>query len=210
MPARAPVPGFLTVAGAAEHLRLAPRSVRDLIYAGRLPSVRLGRVHFLSVTDVEHERRRRLGLPLPARPSRARRPSRPRPSRAAHGERPVASSGRAPADQSSRRQRAAERAELLERWLHVHRTAQPQLPFDVVTIAEPATCAACHRQHRPGARALTISADAGAQLCTPCGRRALLDWADERRREAVAARRLAADVSFVTPEGSAEGSAPAA
>ena len=49
----------------ADRLRLAPRSVRDLIYTGRLPSARLGRRHFLRIPDVEAERRRRLGLPLP-------------------------------------------------------------------------------------------------------------------------------------------------
>src|SRR5687768_2817963 len=59
------LPGYVTVSAAAERLRLAPRSVRDLVYAGRLPSARLGRRHFLRVTDVEAERRRRLGLPLP-------------------------------------------------------------------------------------------------------------------------------------------------
>jgi hypothetical protein len=204
---RTVVPGFLTVAGAAEHLRLAPRSVRDLIYAGRLPSVRLGRVHFLSVADVEHERRRRLGLPLPARPSRPRRPRQPRPVLA---ERPAPTPRRASADQSTRAQRAAERAELLDRWLHAHRAADPHLPFDIVMIADATTCAACHRQLRPGARAVTLNADAGSQLCTTCGRRALLDWADERRREAIAARRLASDVRFVTADHSANGSAPAA
>src|ERR671938_207708 len=59
------VPGFVTVQGAGEVLHLAPRSVRDLIYAGRLPSVRLGRLHFVSTADLEVERRRRLGLALP-------------------------------------------------------------------------------------------------------------------------------------------------
>src|SRR5439155_25093699 len=59
------LPGYVTVAVAAERLRLAPRSVRDLVYAGRMPSARLGRRHFLRVPDVETERRRRLGLPLP-------------------------------------------------------------------------------------------------------------------------------------------------
>src|SRR5215210_4647248 len=69
------LPGFVTVAVAADRLRLAPRSVRDLVYTGRLASARLGRRHFLRVPDVEAERRRRLGLPLP----QARRPRRERP-----------------------------------------------------------------------------------------------------------------------------------
>src|SRR5439155_216717 len=67
------LPGYVTVAGAADRLRLAPRSVRDLIYTGRLPSARLGRRHFLKITDIELERRRRLGLPLPQPRSVARR-----------------------------------------------------------------------------------------------------------------------------------------
>src|SRR5882762_4321039 len=71
------LPGYVTVAGAADRLRLAPRSVRDLIYTGRLPSARLGRRHFLRIPDVEAERRRRLGLPLPqARSATQRRPVR--------------------------------------------------------------------------------------------------------------------------------------
>src|SRR5436853_595844 len=83
------LPGYVTVAGAADQLRLAARSVRDLIYTGRLPSARLGRRHFLRIPDVEAERRRRLGLPLP--PSHTvptyrrvvRRP--PAPPRASNG-----------------------------------------------------------------------------------------------------------------------------
>src|SRR6266849_5839855 len=68
------LPGYVTVAGAADRLRLAPRSVRDLIYTGRMPSARLGRRHFLRIPDVEAERRRRLGLPLPqSRPVPRRR-----------------------------------------------------------------------------------------------------------------------------------------
>src|SRR5947199_2992735 len=71
------LPGYITVSAAAERLRLAPRSVRDLVYAGRLASARLGRRHFLRVPDVEAERRRRLGLPLPK--PRAAHVPRPRP-----------------------------------------------------------------------------------------------------------------------------------
>src|SRR5438105_15227231 len=77
------LPGYLTVAGAADRLRLAPRSVRDLVYTGRMPSARLGRRHFLRVPDVEAERRRRLGLPLPPARPVARRRHRLRPQPAA-------------------------------------------------------------------------------------------------------------------------------
>jgi hypothetical protein len=196
MVARAAIPGFLTVKGAAEPLGLAPRSVRGLIYAGRLPSVRLGRVHFLHVADVEAERRRRLGLPLPARPARPRRERRPRPPRAE-----TDTPRRQPADQSVRRQRAAERAESLERWLHAgHQAASPTVPFEVVTSETAATCDACGRSLPPNTRVVRAAAAPDrppAVLCLICGRRAVLNWADERRREATAARRLAADVRFV-------------
>ncbi|HEX8968016.1 MAG TPA: helix-turn-helix domain-containing protein, partial [Chloroflexota bacterium] len=57
------LPGYASVARASEVLRLAPRSVRDLIYTGRLPSQRIGRLHYIHATDLEVERRRRLGLP---------------------------------------------------------------------------------------------------------------------------------------------------
>src|SRR5207237_4518440 len=60
------LPGYANVARASEVLHLAPRSVRDLIYAGRLPSLRVGRLHFVRVSDLEIERRRRLGLPVRA------------------------------------------------------------------------------------------------------------------------------------------------
>src|ERR671931_621122 len=75
MKLRAVLPGFGSVAHAAEVLHLAPRSVRDLIYGGRLPSIRIGRLHFVRGTDLERERRRRLGLPLP-RPRTYRRTAR--------------------------------------------------------------------------------------------------------------------------------------
>jgi excisionase family DNA binding protein len=66
----------VSVSGAAEVLHLAPRTVRSLIYAGRLASVRLGRRHYLRSTDLDRERRRRLGQPLRLTP-------RPRPARVA-------------------------------------------------------------------------------------------------------------------------------
>jgi hypothetical protein len=194
---RAPVPGFLTVTGAAEQLHLAPRSVRDLIYSGRLPSVRLGRVHFMSVADVELERRRRLGLPLPPRRRRPRR------ERSHARTAPASPRPRSASTQSTRSQRAAERAALLERWLHSshHADEQPALPFRIAHVADTVQCDVCQRPLQPGARSMELS-DASlhaARLCLVCGRRAVLRWADERRRESIAARRLAADASVVEP-----------
>jgi hypothetical protein len=62
----------VSVGGAAELLHLAPRTVRGLIYAGRLASVRLGRRHYLRSTDLDRERRRRLGQPLRLTPRHRR------------------------------------------------------------------------------------------------------------------------------------------
>src|SRR5438034_2048596 len=84
------LPGYVTVAGAADRLRLAPRSVRDLIYIGRLPSARLGRRHILRIPDVEAERRRRLGLPLPPARTAARRRRALRPEPLARPTPPLA------------------------------------------------------------------------------------------------------------------------
>ena len=71
----ATVPGYASIARASEVLHLARRSVRGLIYAGRLPSLRVGRLHFIKATDLELERRRRLGLPLPQlRPQKTQQP----------------------------------------------------------------------------------------------------------------------------------------
>jgi hypothetical protein len=69
----ATLPGYASVARVSELLHLAPRSVRDLIYTGRLPSVRVGRLHYIKATDLDLERRRRLGSPLPLRPASAPR-----------------------------------------------------------------------------------------------------------------------------------------
>jgi excisionase family DNA binding protein len=45
---RAPLaPGFLPVSAAAALLGISPRSVRRWIAAGRLPSTRLGRLHYI-------------------------------------------------------------------------------------------------------------------------------------------------------------------
>jgi hypothetical protein len=157
--------------------------VRDLIYAGRLPSVRLGRRHFIKTTDLDLERRRRLGLPL--------RHSTPRTS---HRAAQRIASLRPRGDPALRRQRAAERAELVRRWAQRHQhTSEPQLPFVVLGVTMPVTCEICGREVRRGRIVeLAVQDDSPAtRVCTRCGRRAVLDWADRRRQEAAAARRLA-------------------
>jgi Helix-turn-helix domain len=204
---RRELPGFLTVAGASDRLALAPRSVRDLIYAGRLPSARLGRRHYLRVADIEAERRRRLGLPLPAQrdqPRAARRATRPAP--------PESGSIRAPqrrVDTNARRQRATQRALLFQRWLRSgHRPEAPLLPFTLLSVAAAATCGACGRVVRPGSRvvdAQSVDGRDATRLCLTCARRALLVWADERRREAVAARNLARVLGTISPTNSPPG-----
>jgi hypothetical protein len=186
------VPGFVTVGGAGEVLHLAPRSVRDLIYSGRLPSVRLGRLHFVSAADLELERRRRLGLALPrprtARPKRLRSPGEGPPRPRAH------------ADPAARTRRAEERSQALHEWLgaaaHRSRAAPPnaagapELPFRPEAAAAGATCAVCGRNLKVGERAFAEQRE-GRRVCARCGRRALLAWADQRAREAAAARQLA-------------------
>jgi hypothetical protein len=200
------LPGFVTVAVAADRLRLAPRSVRDLVYAGRLASARLGRRHFLRVPDVEAERRRRLGLPLPQARPVARQPRAPRQR---PDTRPTAlHAGTEPAVQprttrsmnsETRRERARQRAAELERWLRSgHGPGAPSLPFTRVDLsAATATCDGCRRTVRSGGRVVDAAAADGrpaARLCLTCARRALLAWSDARRREAVAARRLAQEL----------------
>src|SRR5690348_2209331 len=99
----ATLPGYASVARASEVLHLAPRTVRGLIYAGRIPSERIGRLHYIRSADLEQERRRRLGLPMrePAPRHHAAPTGRPRVPRN-HS-----------LDGALRRQRAAERAELV-------------------------------------------------------------------------------------------------
>jgi hypothetical protein len=170
------------VARAAEVLHLAPRSVRDLIYAGRLPSLRIGRLHYVRASDLELERRRRLGLRLPARRQRTPR------ARIVTG-RPTE---RRHVDPALRGERAAQRTADVSRWAERHHPAQPEVPFSKAIAAENAACAICGRELRAGARTLESEHE---QLCLTCGRRALLDWADRRRLEAAAARRIAQDLS---------------
>ena len=180
----ATLPGYASVARASEVLHLAPRSVRDLIYAGRIPSLRIGRLHYIRASDLELERRRRLGLPMPRRrqPVASERPrSRTRSSAPRNHS----------LDNALRRQRASERAELVSRWAQRHGLAAPQVPVHVYATSEPVTCEACSRVVRHG-RYVELTSEAGqSRLCVTCGRRALLEWADLRRQEAAAARQLA-------------------
>jgi hypothetical protein len=182
----ATLPGYASVARASEVLHLAPRSVRDLIYAGRIPSLRIGRLHYIRSADLETERRRRLGLPV------RRHASRPR----AESHRATPRSPRNHSlDGALRRQRAAERAELVSRWAQRHGVAAPRLPAHVQAVTAAVTCEACGRVVRQGRYVEVTPAPDGSQtaanLCVTCGRRALLDWADRRRQEAAAARDMA-------------------
>jgi hypothetical protein len=183
------LPGYATVRHSSGVLHLAPRSVRDLIYSGRLPSVRIGRLHYLRATDLELERRRRLGLRLPNSSSKPRA-SRVREAGAAGRPR----TERGHVDPALRRERAAERAALVSRWAERHHPAAPDLPFTATVANDPTTCAICGRAIRAGARVVSPTED-GTHLCVTCGRRVLLDWADRRRLEASAARRMANDLS---------------
>jgi Helix-turn-helix domain len=186
------LPGYATVSAAAEVLHLAPRSVRDLIYAGRLPSMRISRLHYIRASDLETERRRRLGLRLPAgrprmpKPVVARRPRAPRPR----------------VDPAVRRSRAAERAASVTQWAQRHDPVEPRVPFGVAMAVEPGVCAICRRPIRARARYVESARDQAA-LCMACGRRALLDWADRRRLEAAAARRIAQDLGSAESDSSA-------
>ncbi len=208
----------MTVRGASERLGLAARSVRDLIYAGRLPSQRLGRVHYLHTPDVEAERRRRLGLPVPTTQRathRRARPGAPRGLRAVREQPPVLED-RVPrrVDTRARRERAALRAEAFDRWLRSgHHPAQPGLPFAVVTRPGDTPCGACERRIPAGRRLVDAAAADGRPftlLCITCARRAMLSWADERRREAVAARLLARDLGAIASASDAPSAARAA
>jgi hypothetical protein len=190
------------VSRAAEALHLAPRSVRDLIYAGRLPSLRIGRLHYVRATDLEQERRRRLGLPPPAQ-RRAKRQRRAAPAPAAaetpRPERPQVGPELRPrperphVDPALRRRRAAERADVVRRWAQRHQPGAPSVPFVPLTLAEATTCAVCGRALRANQPAVE-ALETRDHLCLACGRRALMFWADQRRLEAATARRLAQDL----------------
>jgi helix-turn-helix protein len=199
----ATLPGYASVTRASEVLHLAPRSVRDLIYAGRIPSLRIGRLHYIRAADLEQERRRRLGLPLRRGVQRSSS-ERPRRSRAPRSTTPPNHS----LDAALRRQRAAERAELVSRWAQHHGVAAPRIPAHVLSVTTPVTCEVCGRVVRHG-RYVGLTPESGqvAQLCVTCGRRALLEWADRRRQEAAAARQMAQ--SLGEPEGSNVSARPA-
>jgi hypothetical protein len=92
-----------------------------------------------------------------------------------------------------RRERAAERAALVNRWVERHHVAAPDLPFTATFASGPSVCASCSRTIRTGARVVRAAQD-DAQLCVACGRRVLLDWADHRRLEAAAVRRMVQDL----------------
>ena len=176
------LPGYASVARASDVLHLAPRSVRDLIYRGRLPSLRIGRLHYVRATDLEVERRRRLGLRMPARRQRVARPrdaTRTPTLRRAH------------VDPEVRKQRAAQRAADVSHWAERHHPVEPQVPFEAAIAAEDGVCAICGRGLRAGGRVVHSDHE---QLCVTCGRRALLAWADRRRQDAAAARRIAQEL----------------
>jgi hypothetical protein len=191
----ATLPGYASVARAADVLHLAPRSVRSLIYAGRLASLRVGRLHYIRSADLEAERRRRLGLPLREVSGRAR--SQPHRRQAPRSE---AAPVRRHADPEVRRQRAAERAELVKHWAQRHEIFEPHVPAAVREVETPIACAACSRQVRRGRYVeLTTHPGISESLCVTCARRALLEWADRRRLEAAAARRLSQSLGEPEP-----------
>src|SRR5690349_20726439 len=131
----ATLPGYASVARASQILHLAPRSVRDLIYAGRVPSLRIGRLHFIQAADLEQERRRRLGLPK-------HEPRRPTPRTRTTTEKTPRNRS---LDGALRRQRATERADLVKRWSQRHSAPTPTLPLHVLSVVDPLTCEACSR-----------------------------------------------------------------
>jgi excisionase family DNA binding protein len=179
------LPGYGSVAHAAQVLHLAPRSVRDLIYSGRLPSLRIGRLHLIRATDLEAERRRRMGLPLP-RPRTRRAET---PTQRQHTYVPV--------DPAVRAQRAAERTAARLAWAQQHRQSALGVPFQPLQLAEATRCGSCGRELGAGAHAvdqLATQAQPEHRLCVRCGRRAILAWADQRQAQTVAARRMAADL----------------
>lgn len=182
--------GYMNVARAGEVLHLAPRSVRDLIYAGRLPSQRVGRRHYLRASDVEQEHRRRLGKPLLRRAAVFR----PTPRRL------TSPSPQSHVDPEVRRQRALERNAQIASWTKRQPAFGTSVPFNEEAAPEAFKCAVCSRLIRAG-RCLRAS-PGGDRLCLGCGRRAVLEWADRRRFEASSARRLARDLGTTLSENS--------
>ena len=170
--------------------------MRDLIYAGRLPSLRVGRLHYIKAADLELERQRRLGLPLPSAPRRAARPLTPRPRRPraaqaqpradrseGQAQLPILGDGSVRCGSELRRQRAAERAELASRWAHRHSPSMACVPAHILAVTSPETCESCGREVRHGqfVEFTPEIEQAAVRLCVGCGRRTLLDWADRQR-----------------------------
>jgi hypothetical protein len=87
---------------------------------------------------------------------------------------------------------------VVRRWAQRHEPTTPRVPFAPVTLSEATTCAACGRALRANQRALD-ALEPGQRLCLTCGRRALMVWADQRRLEAAAARRMALDLGVAPP-----------
>ena len=106
-------------------------------------------------------------------------------------------------DLAARRERAAERAALVSRWAQRHQAAEPQVPFVVVPVDQPVTCASCGHEVRQG-RVVQAREGTPSELCLPCGRRAILDWADRRRIESATARRLAHELRAVPAAAASE------
>jgi hypothetical protein len=173
----ATLPGYATVAQAGARLHLAPRSVRDLIYTGRLPSLRIGRLHYIRAADLEAERRRRRGLPI----------RRPHPRVTTPRPRLV----RAVVEPRLRQERAAER--LAERIA----AGTPRLPFKRATARQATVCRSCRRSIQPAEAVLQLRVEAGQAdvACRACGRRHVLAWADRRVAEAAAARQLGRELA---------------
>jgi hypothetical protein len=191
----ATLPGYASVARASEVLHLAPRSVRDLIYAGRIPSLRVGRLHYIRAADLEVERRRRLGLPLPRQRRASTTGRRRRGPSSEHRPRNRS------LDEALRRERATERAEMVSRWAQRHGFTEPQVPAHVREVTAPLECESCGRSIRSGRYVELVPDETqpSARLCTACGRRALLEWADRRRQEAAAARQLSQSLGEPEP-----------
>ncbi len=105
-----------------------------------------------------------------------------------------------------RRRRAAERAELVSRWTRRHGVVEPHVPARVLGVTAPLACDACGRSVHAGRVVELVgeSETARGRLCLTCGRRALLDWADRRRLEAAAARRLSQSLGEPDAENPAE------
>jgi len=179
----------MNVARAGELLHLAPRTVLDLIYTGRLSSQRVGRRHYLRAADVERERRRRLGLPTLSRAVPAARRLRQR-----------AVAPRPHANPELTRQRAVERAAQVASWARLHPARAANVPFMVETTPDAFACAACSCRINTGRSVRAVPN--GNRLCLACGRRAVLDWADQRRFEAISARRFARHLGSIQSDTS--------